>query len=132
MVNIVPRKVAETPAQPSRLQTLTWGLDRSQVGQKAKGKKCTVRSPCEIWCTAGSDLPLGILQSDSHIQPAAPGVGPVTLRGDHGLQGGGIPCPCRLLGRLRMPRASHSPCRAKPWDFWAVFNASLNAGAVGL
>lgn len=60
MVNIVPREVAGTPAQPSRLQTLTWGLDRSQVGQKAKVEKCTVQSPCEIWCAAGSDLPLGI------------------------------------------------------------------------
>lgn len=32
----------------------------------------------------------------------------------------------------RMPRASHSPRRAKPWDFWAVFHASPYAGAVGL
>lgn len=38
------------PAQPSWLWTLSRGLGCSWVGGKAKGEKCTARSPCGTWC----------------------------------------------------------------------------------
>lgn len=54
------------------------GTSLSPAGCGPSPEKCMVQSPCG---TCGLDLPLGVLPSDSHVHPAAPGAAPAVLGG---------------------------------------------------
>lgn len=110
--------------------TAQLGFGLQMMGWKAKGERCMVQSLCETWCTAGLDLPLGVLRGNSHIQTAAPGTGPASLGGSWSAgwldpwEGSGV------LGGECQERVT--PCTRPSLGISGLFSMCLYAGAVGL